>query len=127
MCSAGYGSSVVSVRMQVQSLALLSGLRIQHCHKRLRLQMQLGSSIAIAMLWCAATAPIQPLAWEIPCATGETVRRKEKILLLRLFCYHVFDVLKSMLGAGGEDGVDCSNFSFFTAFYSSFISEDNGD
>ena len=42
--------------MQVQSLALLSGLRIWHCCE----------------LWCrlAAIALIQSLAWEPPCALG---------------------------------------------------------
>ena len=41
----------VSVRMQVQSLALLSGLRIQ-CYPELwcRSQMQLGSGIAVAVV-----------------------------------------------------------------------------
>ena len=43
------------VRLWVQSLALLNGLKIWHCHE----------------LWCrpAAVAPIQPLAWEPPYAT----------------------------------------------------------
>ena len=36
--------SLASMRMQVQSLALLSGLRIQHCRELgCRLQTQLGS------------------------------------------------------------------------------------
>ena len=39
----------VSMRMQVQSLASLSGLRIWHCHKLLRRsQMQLGSGGIVA-------------------------------------------------------------------------------
>ena len=46
----------VSMKMWVQSLALLSGLRIPCCCE----------------LWCrsAATAPIRPLAWEPPYAEG---------------------------------------------------------
>ena len=46
-------------------LALLSGLRIQHCRE----------------LWCrlAAAAPIRPLAWELPYATGgEALKKKKK-------------------------------------------------
>ena len=40
-----------TMRLWVQSLALLSGLRIQHCHDLwCRLQTQLGSFIAVAML-----------------------------------------------------------------------------
>ena len=42
---------IVSVRMWVLILDLLSGLRIQHCYKlRQRSQMWLGSSIAVAVV-----------------------------------------------------------------------------
>ena len=43
---------------------MLSGLRTQYFHE----------------LWCrlAATAPIQPLAWEFPYASGVALKRKEK-------------------------------------------------
>ena len=49
----------------VRSLALLSGLRSQHCGKlgACRLQMQLGSHDAVARL--VAAAPFQRLAWEL--------------------------------------------------------------
>ena len=41
---------IVSMRMQVQSLALLSGLRIQRCHKLwYRSQMQLGFGVAVVV------------------------------------------------------------------------------
>ena len=55
---------LASMRMQVQSLASLSELRIQHCRE----------------LWCrpAATVLIQPLAWELPYATGEDLKRPKK-------------------------------------------------
>ena len=52
----GSVKNIVSVRMRVPFLASLSGLRIQYCYKlQHRLQMQLGSGIAVA------AAPIQPL------------------------------------------------------------------
>ena len=38
--------------------------------------MQFGSSVAMAQ--AAATAPIRPLGWELPFATGATVKRKKK-------------------------------------------------
>ena len=42
---------LVPMRMQVGSLASISGLRIQCCHKLWhRLQMQLGSGIAVAVV-----------------------------------------------------------------------------
>jgi len=51
----------------VQSLALLSVLRNQHCPKLLRrLQMQLGSGGVVTLAKALATAPIQPLAQELP-------------------------------------------------------------
>ena len=42
---------LVPMRMQVQSLASLSGLRIWHCRElQYRLQMQLGSHVAVAVV-----------------------------------------------------------------------------
>ena len=44
-------TGLVSVRMRVQSLALISGLRIWHCGELwCRLQAWLGSGIAVAVL-----------------------------------------------------------------------------
>ena len=50
--------------MQVGSLALPSGLRIGHCCE----------------LWCrpAAVTPIQPPAWELPCAAGVALKGKKR-------------------------------------------------
>ena len=60
--------------MQVQSLVSLSGLRIRHCCNRC------GSDLV--WLWLghrpAAAAPIQPLAWELPYATGAPIKKKKK-------------------------------------------------
>ena len=49
---------------EVQSLTSFSGLRIQHCCE----------------LWCrpAATALVQPLAWEPPYAKGAALKRPKK-------------------------------------------------
>ena len=47
-----------SARMWVQSLALLSGLRIWHCQKlHHRSQMQLRSGVAVTVVWPATVAP----------------------------------------------------------------------
>ena len=64
--------------MWVWLLAPLSGLRMWCSHKlRHRSQMWLG----LALLWpwsrLAAAAPIQPLAWEFPHATGVALKRKK--------------------------------------------------
>ena len=74
-----------TMRLQVQSLASLSRLRIRHCCE----------------LWrrLAATAPIRPLAWEPPYAIGIALKRtkdkkikiknKNKDGCLGSFCPHV--------------------------------------
>ena len=65
-----------TMRLHVQSLALLSGLRIQHCVSctvsRLR-----GSDPVWLWLWLAVVAPIRPLAWEPPYAVGMTLKRQK--------------------------------------------------
>ena len=63
------------MRFRVQSLASLSGLRIQHCHELwCGSQTQLGSHVAVAV----ATALIQPLAWEPPYAVGVALKRTKR-------------------------------------------------
>ena len=67
-----------AMRMKVQSLASLSRLRIQHCHELWStLQTQLGSGIAVVWRGSEATAPIRPLAWEPPYATGAALERQK--------------------------------------------------
>ena len=53
-----------AIRFQVWSLALLSGLRIWR----------------FSELWCrlAAVALIRPLAWKLPCAAGEALKKKKE-------------------------------------------------
>ena len=69
--------NIDSVRMQVQTLALLSGLRI-----RVAVSYDVGRRCGLdpmlLWLWCrpAATALIRPLAWGLPYATGTTLKRK---------------------------------------------------
>ena len=65
-----------TVRLQVQSLALLSGLRIWCCPELwCRSQTWLGSDVALAI------APIQPPAWELPYVKSADVKKKKKELL----------------------------------------------
>ena len=53
-----------TMRLWVRSLALLSGLRILSCCE----------------LWCrlAAIAPIRPLTWELPYASGVALKRQKR-------------------------------------------------
>ena len=65
--------------MQVQSLALHSGLRIWCCHE-LWVGHRRSSDPPLLWLWCrlAATALIGPIAWEHSCTVGVAQKRKKK-------------------------------------------------
>ena len=69
------------VGSRVQSLALLCALRVRRCCGcSVGCKVWLGSGSDLAWLWCrpATTAPIHPLAWESPCATGAALKKKTK-------------------------------------------------
>ena len=75
----GFWTRLASMRMRVQSLASLSGLRIWHCHELwYRSQMWLGSGVLWLLCRLAAAALIQALAWEHPYATGVALKSKKK-------------------------------------------------
>ena len=59
---------VASKRMWVQSLALLSGLRIEFCH---------GCGVGLQLHL------IRPLTWELPYAAGEAKKKKERKKFLK--------------------------------------------
>ena len=64
-----------TMRLQVWSLALLSGLRIPHCYEPwCRSQTRLGSGIAVPVHRPTAVAPILPLAWATPYAVGMALK-----------------------------------------------------
>ena len=59
-------------------LGLAQWLTIQHC-RELWCRSQTGSDLALLWLWprTAGAAPIQPLVWEIPYATGTALKKTE--------------------------------------------------
>ena len=65
--------------MQVQSLALLSGLKIRCCMS-CGVGLRRGSDPALLWLWYrpAAVVSTQPLAWELLYATGVALKSKKK-------------------------------------------------
>ena len=67
------------MKLWVQSLALLSGLRIQHCCE-LGVGLRRSSDPALLWLWhrLMATAPVRPLAWEPPYAAGVALEKDTK-------------------------------------------------
>ena len=71
--------SLGTMRLQLQSLASLSGLRIWHYHE-LRYRSQTRFRSALLWLWHrpAAVAPIGPLAWEPPCAARAALKKQRK-------------------------------------------------
>ena len=67
------------MRTQVRSLPPLRELTIWYCRELwYRLQMQLGSHVAVAVHRPAAAALIQPLTWEPPYAVGVALKKKKK-------------------------------------------------
>ena len=68
---------VGSMRMQVGSLASLSGLRILHCHDS---GVGRRCSSYLVWLWCRAApaALIRPLAWELPYAVLKKQKEKKE-------------------------------------------------
>ena len=70
----------VSMRMWVQSLASISGLRMQHCCKLwCRLQMQLGSGVAMTVVQaCSGSSNSTPSPGTSMCYRCGPKRKKEK-------------------------------------------------
>ena len=70
-------TQLISTRMQVPSLALLSGLRMQRCHE---LCPDHRHSLDLVWLWLwrrpAAAALIRSLAWELPYVTPAALKSK---------------------------------------------------
>ena len=67
------------MRLRLQSLASLSGLRIRVA-MTCGIGRRCGSDPALLCLWCrlAAVALIRPLAWKPPYATGAALKSKKK-------------------------------------------------
>ena len=73
----GLRTRLVSMKMQVWSLASLSRLRIWRCCKlQCRSQGWPRYFVAVAMVLMTATAPTWPLAWELPYAIHVTLKKK---------------------------------------------------
>ena len=72
---------IVSVRMWVQSLASLSGYGCTVVTSG-SVSCRSSSDLVLLLLWLwqrpAAATLIHPLAWKLPYATGEAVKRKKK-------------------------------------------------
>ena len=72
------------MRMRVRRLASLSGLRIQRCGE-LWCRSQMSPDVLL-WLWgrAAAAAPIWPLTWELPYATGAAPQKKSILFFLSI-------------------------------------------
>ena len=67
------------MRMQVRSLASLTGLQSRCCHKlQHRSQMQPRSNVAVAVVLATVVAPIRPLTQELPYAIVVAVKERKK-------------------------------------------------
>ena len=77
MWLSGLRPQLVSMRTRVQSLAFLSGLRIQCCYSVGR---RCGLGLVLLWLWCrlADAVLIQALSWELPYAESVALKAKKK-------------------------------------------------
>ena len=75
------------MKMQVPSLALLSGLRIQHCHELwCRSQMWLVSAVVVAVaVACSYSSDLTPSQGTAICHRYGPKKQKKKVVLLVLF------------------------------------------
>ena len=68
------------MRMQVRSLALLSGFQIRRCRDLwCRSQTSLRSHVAVAVAQASGYSSDSPLAWEPPRASGVALKRQKTI------------------------------------------------
>ena len=78
--SAGEEPSIVSLRMWVQSLASLSGLRVWCCHRlQCRSHVGLRSCVAVAVMLVGSCSPDLTSSLGTSYATGAAVQWKQKI------------------------------------------------
>ena len=75
------------MRMWVQSLASLSGLRIRCCCDICGAGHRCSLDPMLLWLWHGPedAAPIQPLAWELPHAADAAIKSKKKSIDLRIY------------------------------------------
>ena len=79
------------MRLWVQSLALLSGLRTQHCHELwCRSQMQLGPQVAVATVqagsYSSDSTPHLESSICHGCSPKKTKKKKEKTYIDADYC-----------------------------------------
>ena len=78
-CCVAAETNLITIRMWVPSLALLSGSGIWCCRElRCRLQTPFRFQGAVAVWMLAAVAPIWPLVWEPPYVAGAALKSKKK-------------------------------------------------
>ena len=68
------------MRMWVQFLSSISGLKIWCCHKLCGVGHRCSSDLALLWPWCkpGAAAMIWPLTWELPCVADAALKSKTK-------------------------------------------------
>ena len=68
-----------TIRLQIRSLASLSGLRIRRC-RELWCRSRCGLDLVLLWLWCRLTAValIAPLAWKPPYAAGAALKMQKR-------------------------------------------------
>ena len=87
------------MRTWVQSLASISGLRMQHCRElwyRSQAWFGFGSGVAVAL--------IRPLVWKLPQAVGEVLKRQKKKKKKKRKRPKAMECVRFLEGGKGKNG-----------------------
>ena len=112
---------LVSMRMWVQSLASLSGLKSRHCHELwCRFQMWLGSCVAVAMVQATAVATINPPSLETSichrCGPENTKKKKKSMLQKIKLLERVTGSHRPTIPSSDTDNYFCCQNACFSLF-----------
>ena len=93
------------MKLQVRSLALLSGLRIQRCGERwCRLQTRLGSciSVAVASGYSSNLTPSLGISISRRCGPQKREEKKKRMMLALGFCFCFCLFMATLAAYGGS-------------------------
>ena len=110
--------------MHVQSLALLGEVRIwrgrelwvedsAQIWRGCGVGRRFSSDLAWLWLWCrrAAAAPVQPLAWELPYASGTALKKqKQKKKKIFKLIFHMYGQVRRNLEKERAQKLACTDF-----------------
>ena len=111
-------TQLVSMRIGVQSLALLSGLNIRHCHELwCRWQRQLGSCVAVAGGQAGSCSSNLTVAWELPYAVHVALKIKIINSIVRQLPTSVLTFTASIFYIIAKKSFQYTNYEVICTFF----------